>query len=44
MVARETNLFAGFMYALGLFLMVISVLFLFVRVEILFLRNYLVYR
>ena len=43
-VARETNLFAGFMYALGLFLMVISVLFLFVRVEILFLRNYLVYR
>lgn len=43
-VARETNLFAGFMYALGLFLMVISVLFLFVRVEILFLRNFLVYR
>lgn len=43
-VARETNLFAGFMYALGLFLMLISVLFLFVRVEILFLRNYLVYR
>lgn len=43
-VARETNPFAFVMYALGLCLLVISVFFLFVRVEILFLRNFLVYR
>lgn len=43
-VARETNPLAILIGLLGVAIMVVSVVFLFVRVEILFLRNYLVYR
>lgn len=44
-VAREYNLFGvGLAIALGILLLLIAVFFLAIRVEVLFLRNYVIYR